>query len=196
MAPSVDQERRLVWNIKKWARILDESAKSLSESPYEIMRLYREYDFSNLTPDQLRKVRSSIFAAPSDAHMIAICLRQIDKYARELEACPTWSGSIAETGSAFRKLMASKELRNLRDVVEHSAEYIAGKGRKLELVQDPDADWPSAQIINRKVTHIAIFGRHYDVQTTILAAIEFVKALPTEGTGDKGLPRTPQRAPA
>jgi hypothetical protein len=128
--------------------------------------------------------------------MIAISLRQIDEYARKLEACPLWSGAIAETGSAFRKLVASEELRNLRDVVEHSAEYIAGKGRKPELVQDPDADWPSAQIINGKITRIAIFGRSYDVQTTILAAIEFVKALPTEGSGANGLPVTPQPAPA
>lgn len=196
MPLSVDQERRLDWNIKKWARIRDESARSLSKFPDEIMRLFREYDFSNLTPDQFRKVRSSIFAAPGDAHMIAICLRQIDEYARELEACPLWSGAIAETGLAFRKLVASEELRNLRDVVEHSAEYIAGKGRKPGPVQDPDADWPSAQIINGKVTRIAIFGRSYDVRTTILAAIEFVKALPTEGAGDKGSPGTPQPAPA
>ena len=69
--------------------------------------------------------------------MIAICLRQIDEYARELEACSLWSGALAETGSAFLKLVASEDLRNLRDVVEHSAEYIAGKGREPKLPHSP-----------------------------------------------------------
>ncbi len=58
--------------------------------------------------------------------------------------------------------------------------------------QDPDADWPSAQIINGKVTRIGIFGRSYDVRTTILAAIKFVETLPTEGAGDRGSPGTSQ----
>ena len=194
MPPGADQERRLVSNIKKWARILDESAMSLSKLPHEIMRLSREYDFSNLTPDQIRHLRSLFFAIPADAHMIALCLRQIDEYARELEACPLWSGAIAEKGSAFREIMTSQELRNLRDIVEHSAEYIAGKGRKPELVQDPDKDWPSTLIVNEKVTRIGIFGRDYNVQTVILAAIEFFKALPAEGAGDKRPPKAP--APA
>jgi len=196
MSPSADQQRRLVSNIKKWARILDESAMSLSKLPLEIMRLSREYNFSNLTPDQIRNLRSSIFAIPADAHMVALCLRQIDEYARELKACPLWSGVIAEKGSAFRDIMSSQELRNLRDVVEHSAEYIAGKGRKPELVQVPDKDWPSTLIVNGKVTRIGIFGRDYNVQTAILAAIEFFRALPAEDAGNKGPPKAPRPTPA
>ena len=183
MAISAVQERRLISNIRKWTRILDESAKSLSTNPNDILRKYKEYDFSNLTPDQFRQVRSSIFAGPAQAHMIAICLRQIDEYIRELKACPIWSGVIAEKGLAFRAIMKSQELRNLRDVVEHSAEYIAGRGRMPKLIQDPEQDWPDVLIIDGRINKITIFGCSYVVRHAISAAIEFVMALPSEKTG-------------
>ena len=61
--------------------------------------------------------------------MVAISLRQIDEYARELERSSLWSGAIADSGTAFRSLLASEEARNLRDVVEHGAEYVAGRAR-------------------------------------------------------------------
>jgi len=196
MSLTAEQERRLASNLKKWARILDESARALSMSLDELMRLFREYDFSNLTPNQFRDVRSSVFSAPADAHMLAISLRQIDEYARELEGSSLWSGGIARTGAAFRSLFASEEARNLRDVVEHSAEYIAGKGRKPDLVQDPDADWPSVLIINGKVVRITVFGCSYEVRPLILAAIEFVKALPHRKADGESAAKAAETSPA
>jgi len=193
MSLSTEQERRLLSNIKKWARILDESARALSSN--DITKRFREYDFSSLTPDQFRQVRSSVFSVPADAHMVAISLRQIDEYARELESSSLWSGAIAHAGTAFRTLLASEEARNLRDVVEHGAEYVAGRGRKPELVQDPDADWPSVLIIDGKVTRIAVFGRSYEVKPLILAAIQFVRVLPRGNAGGESASKAPNAAP-
>jgi len=193
MTLTAEQERRLVSNIKKWARILDESAHALSSN--DISKLFREYDFSNLTPDQFRQVRSSVFSLPADAHMVAISLRQIDEYARELEGSSLWSGGIAHAGTTFRSLLASEEARNLRDVVEHGAEYVAGRGRRPELVQDPDADWPSVLIIDGKVIRITVFGLSYEVKPLILAAIEFVRVLPSGNAGESAS-KTPNAAPA
>jgi hypothetical protein len=172
------QERRLVWSTKKWARMLDTSASSLSKDPDRFDKLAREYDFSNLTRDQLREVRSAVYELSIDAHMIAICLRQIDEHAQQLKRSSLWSRAIARAGETFSKIMRSEELIDLRDVMEHSAHYVVGDGKKPALVLDPDQDWPSVLGLNGKVARISVFGRSYEVQEAIRASIAFVKTLP------------------
>ena len=142
-----------------------------------MMNLTKRIDFNNLSADQLREVRWAVLSAPTSAHTVAICLRQLDEYARELQNSAIWTREIAAKGIYFRDLVASEEIRNLRDVVEHSVEYLAGGGRKPTLIHDPEADWPSVQVIDGKATVITVFGRAYQVKPTILAAIAFARAL-------------------
>lgn len=180
MATTSDQERRLASSLNKWARILDESCASLAKHPESLTQKLRTYDPHDLTTSQFREIRSIVFAIPADAHLVAICLRQIDEHARELAKYPIWTGDVATKGAAFRSLIASEELRDLRDVIEHGAEYIAGKGRKPELVQEPNNDWPSGQMLDNKIVRISVFGRGYNVSSAIYAAIQLAMVLPRE----------------
>ena len=179
MSNPCETEKRLIWNVKKWARILDGVASNLSQAPDRVIAQFQEYDFSNLTREQLSAVRSSVFQIPTDAHMIGISLRQIDEYAKQLSNYPLWSDEVAAKGNVFRSAYGSSKLRDMRNVLEHGAEYLAGKGDKPHLVVDPGGDWPGVLMINRKVERITVFGVEYDVKPVILAAIEFVKALPS-----------------
>lgn len=159
--------------------MLDFAASDLSSSPERLLAQFKQYDFSNLTQDQLRAVRSTVFGIPSQAHMIAICLRQIDEFANQLRRYPLWSGELATKGKSFRSIIRSSKNRELRNFLEHSAEYIAGKGRNQQLVVDRNEDWPGILVIDGKVERITIFGLTYDTKPAILAAIELVKALPS-----------------
>jgi hypothetical protein len=105
-------------------------------------------------------------------------VRQIDEHARELQKSRLRAGDIARAGTRLRDLTAYEDLRDLRDVVEDAAECIAGRGRKPDLVLDPDQDWPSAVIVNDRVASISVFGRTYEIRPAIFAAIAFVKTLP------------------
>ena len=174
-----DKTRRLVWNIKKWAWILDLSAEAVGQNAERMIALFHELNFGELTKEELRKVRTEVFAGPLNAHMIAVCLRQIDGFARRLKSSSIWSGAVAKKGENFLAIFGSEELKDMRDVLEHAADYVVGKGRKPQLLVDPDQDWPSVLGLNKRVERITVFGKSYEVKTAILAAIELSKLLPS-----------------
>jgi hypothetical protein len=111
------EQHHLVRSILKWVRILDECVADLAKTPDHLRAQFERYDFNNLTKDQLNEVRSRVFKIPTNAHLIAISLRQLDEHARELERFPIWSGEIAKYGNQFRMLVTSTEIRDLRDVI-------------------------------------------------------------------------------
>jgi hypothetical protein len=123
-ALSAEQDRRLVWNLRKWCRILDETAKAVGEFGPNLLRLGEEMDFSHLNQDQFRQLRSVIFGVPADVHMVAICLRQVNEYVEQFKQSRLWTAAIKEKGRLFQKLFAAKDIIDLRDVLEHSAEYV------------------------------------------------------------------------
>ncbi len=57
-----------------------------------------------------------------NAHMIAIALRQIDRHLQHLAS--EWSGDLAREGARFRTLYAASDMKDFRDVLEHSADYL------------------------------------------------------------------------
>src|SRR4051794_1809945 len=127
---SPELETRLAWNLLKWARVLDSTAKSVGEFGPSLMGLVKKMDLAAPTSDQQRELVAHVFAAPADAHMIAICLRQINEFVEQLKQTRLWQGTVKEKGRLFQKHFAAEEIINLRDVLEHSAEYIAGKGSR------------------------------------------------------------------
>ena len=62
--------------------------------------------------------------------MIAVCLRQVDGYARRLKNYSIWSGTVAKKGENFLSIFKSEELKDMRDALEHAADYVAGHGDK------------------------------------------------------------------
>lgn len=134
------------------------------------------------------KWRSAVFGTAVNAHMIAICLRQIDAHAKHLQSkAPSfWRGSVAQKGSQFIARFGSAEIRDMRNVLEHGAQYIVGDGDKPELITDPEADWPSVLAVNGRVERIAVFGRTYEVKDIILAAIDFANALISQRKDEAG----------
>lgn len=183
---TAEQEKRLIGSVQKWARILDENTQSLSKAIPNMLEMVKKFDFSNLTPEQLREVRSGVFVFPTAAHMIAISLRQIDEHARELRRSDLWTGDVARKGSEFRRILRSEDIRDLRDVVEHGAQYLAGKGWKPHLVQDPNQDWPSSLIVGGRIVRIGVLGRAYEVREVIVAALQFAGALGQTARGSGG----------
>jgi hypothetical protein len=175
---STHQEWRLVWNLLKWARVLDAIAQAVGEFAPNLLKLHKEMNWSDLNQDQQRQLSSVIFAAPADAHMIAICLRQINEFVEQLKQSSLWTGAVKEKGRLFQRLFTAEEIIDLRDVLEHGAEYIAGKGSKPHLVEDLDGDWPGVLCINGRPIRITVFGRSYEIKPVVLAAIELAKVLP------------------
>jgi hypothetical protein len=171
------QQKRLVWNVKKWARMLDESLRTLSQRAERFASVAPQLG-KKLSPVQVMEARALAFGAPADAHMIVISLRQLDEFARALVASNLWCGDVAQKGNDFRKLVNSTKVRDLRDVLEHGADYILGKGNKPELMLDPDGDYPSVLMSNGKVVRITVFGRSYDITNVVLAGIDLAKVLP------------------
>ena len=160
--------------------MLDESLRSLSSRTERMSSILPQISNQPLTAAQLAEVRSFAFGAPGDAHLVGVCLRQLDEFTGSLVASDIWRGEVARKGKMFRDLVASTEVRDFRDVLEHSAKYIVGKGSKPELIVDPDGDYPSVLMLNGQAVGFAVFGRSYDIKNVVLAAIEFVKSLPSD----------------
>lgn len=179
MRVTQEQQKRLVWNVKKWARILDQCLHSLTQRANQFAAVAPQMG-QEMTPAQLLQARDLAFGTPADAHMIAISLRQIDDFAKALISSELWRGDVAQKGDNYRGLVNSTEVRDLRDVLEHSAAYVVGKGSKPELVVDPDGDYPSVLMLNSRVVRITVFGRSYDITAVVLAGIEFATALPLD----------------
>lgn len=175
------QTQRIVRALWKWIIILRKSANDLSDSPKQWIELIHSLDLSNLTRQQRGELRSSFYQTPADAHVIAICLRQIDQHIKALMKSQLWRGELAKRGQNFRSIFGSNEIKDLRDVIEHSAEYLAGGGDKPKLVQDPDQDWPAISIAEGQALDVTLFGRRYHLQPAIDAAFEFAKELPKNG---------------
>ncbi len=176
-----EQTQRIVRALWKWINILDKSANELSRSPEKWIELIHSLDLSHLTRQQVKVLRSALYQTPADAHVIAICLRQIDQHIKALMKSQLWRGELAKRGQNFRSIFGSNEIVDLRDVIEHSADYLTGSGRKPELFQDPDQDWPAVSIAEGQALDVTLFGRRYNMLPSITAATELAKALPKSG---------------
>lgn len=174
-----EETRRIVRALWKWINILHESAYDLSHGGDRMTELTEKHGTSNLTREQVGEFRSALFQFPTNAHMIAISLRQVNEHVTELSSSALWQGELAKRGKEFQSIFRSDDIRDLRDVLEHGAKYLAGKkGRKLNLIKDSSGDWPSFTALNNKLVNIGVFGRNYHVEPAITAAFEFADALP------------------
>ena len=72
----------------------------------------------------------------SYAHLLAIGMRQIERHLQFLKDVGFRNPAIADAATKFFDACNTAVVRDLRDLLEHQADYIAGEGRKPHLVVD------------------------------------------------------------
>lgn len=72
----------------------------------------------------------------TDAHLLAIGLRQIAEHLQYLKKVGFRTPEIRRAAKQFFAAYETADLKDLRDLLEHQAQYIAGKARKPHLVVD------------------------------------------------------------
>ena len=72
----------------------------------------------------------------TDAHLLAIGIRQIEEHLQYLKKLGFRTPEIAQAAKQFFAAYKTADLKDLRNLLEHQAQYIAGEGRKPHLVVD------------------------------------------------------------
>src|SRR5207249_6823048 len=72
----------------------------------------------------------------SDAHLLVIGCRQVDRHLTFLEKLGFRTSRMEQAAQLFFGAYNTTDLRDLRDLLEHQADYIAGKGRNPKLAID------------------------------------------------------------
>jgi hypothetical protein len=167
--PTESRQSVLERNIVRWVRVVDRIAARLS-----VLGL----------PSQLHQLASGHRDVDEwiiDAHLLGVALRQIDQHLQHLGTYRTDRLAIAARG--YLAEYESLEIKNLRDVLEHEAEYIAeAKTARLpqtEYVLDPAApvSFGSATGSGRGRIFVYVFGREYRVDALIEKAVVLGKLL-------------------
>src|SRR3989442_38167 len=72
----------------------------------------------------------------SDAHLLTNGLRQIERHLTLLKKTGFRTPQIVKAANQFFDDYNATDLKNLRDLLEHQADYLAGEGQKPHLVVD------------------------------------------------------------
>ncbi len=73
--------------------------------------------------------------AMGEVHFLAVYLRHINEYLGYL--LPQIEGNMLAAASAYRGKYSSSELKSIRDVFEHRAQYLAGMGNNQASIKNP-----------------------------------------------------------
>jgi hypothetical protein len=122
----------------------------------------------------------------TEAHLLAIGIRQIEKHLQYLKTVGFRTPEIKRAAKQFFTVCKTADVKNLRDLLEHQAEYIAGKGKKPHLVVDlkqslsfgsdaPENEQPRDGTI--ALVWVSVFGRKFRVDQIVGAASALVVAL-------------------
>ena len=121
----------------------------------------------------------------NNAHVLAIGLRQIEEHLKRLrgERPGFRTSRIAEAAGQFFHAYKTADVRNLRHLLEHQAEYLAGGGKKRHLVLDRTESVSFGNDASGKVW-VSIFGRQCRVDPIVqaVAALEVALREPKGGT--------------
>lgn len=171
-----DRQRVLVMSdASSWIKVAASVTSRIVDEGQEVMNAIIDSDGSiNVDPKLVAKI---FRVAMMNVHTIAVSLRQIDRHLQFLAS--EWSGDLARKGAEFRTLYADSDMKDFRDVVEHSADYTADKGCKPELKQSEQAGY-SVLSVGGKIEGVSIFGKTYDIVPLIEAAIVLLPLLAPE----------------
>ena len=177
MSLQPDQVRRLRAGITHWVRILDVVAHRLvTEGPERFDEFRTSGSLQDLDRTEFLKLTQAVYGLRVDAHMVVLSLRHIDEHLCQLKESSVLSGSEIAAAEEFWRHFNSEEIRDMRNLLEHSALYLAGRGRKMKLVKEPD-DWPGLLASNGKLEKLFVFGNTYVVRTVIESAVAVARAV-------------------
>jgi hypothetical protein len=174
---------RIVCSLHKWRHILDHAASSASRVTLGAWDVAPNGGVA-IEPDDERmaSLKPLVMSGTIASHMVTIALRQIQEQLVYLEKTPVWQGEVEKLAKVFLDAVNQQELRDLRNVLEHEAEYMAGDGVKPSLVVHRGYDWPEVTCADGDLISVSVFGRTYYVHTAIIAARDFVASLPNYGS--------------
>ena len=115
----------------------------------------------------------------TDAHLLAIGIRQIEVHLQYLKKVGFSTPEIAQAAKQFFAACKTADLKNLRDLLEHQAEYIAGKGRKPHLVVDlkQSVSFESDAPGKEQSLWVSVFGWKCQVDSIVRAVAALEVAL-------------------
>jgi hypothetical protein len=114
------------------------------------------------------------------AHMLALSFTHIAKRLKILQGWKRLPDEARQPTRRFLERFESEEIKDLRDGLEHSADYLAGRGDYPEriIVDITDCQTPGVAVQHAKhVTQLRLFGRLYPVGDLIVYAREIRSAL-------------------
>ena len=141
-----------------------------------------------LTPMEPTELAKSITAIAGDeraawdwlskAHLLAISLRQIEEHLKRLRGKrPGFRTSkIAQAAEQFFRAYKTADVRNLRHLLEHQAEYLAGGGKKRHLIVDVTESVSFGNDASGEIW-VSIFGKRCRVDPIMRAAAALEVAL-------------------
>jgi hypothetical protein len=165
----------------RWA-----SAATLLRRPRSTVR--DQWDFSQLviihTVDSVDWERYT-----RGLHMLCLCIEHLDRCLHLLAGSPLRAEFPHQLCRDFRT--AWRPLKDLRDVLEHEEDYIAGIGRKVATLVDPDVHgWinirgvqvpmrPHQETRNAEglLVGYRVMGRHYDLTRVLQLAENLARSL-------------------
>jgi hypothetical protein len=114
-----------------------------------------------------------------DAHLLVIGVRQIEEHLQYLKQVGFRTPQIKLTAKQFFAACRTADIKNLRDVLEHQAQYIAGKPKKPHLVVDPKQlvsfgdDAPGKE----QAVWVSVFGKKCRIDPVVRAVAALEGAL-------------------
>jgi len=168
-----EQAKILIQHLHLWLDRLDRENHAV---PGHMTRVLREFAIAWRGDEAAR--RNPVERAFDDgffsAYLIAVALRRIEDHVRLLRS--RWSGDFARYGTEFMRVFEECGIKDLRDLLEHSADYVAKCGRRLDLVLDAERG-PAFELDSSGtgVRTIRTFGREFLVEPAIGAALALEK---------------------
>src|SRR5437588_1077404 len=115
----------------------------------------------------------------SDPHLLAIGIRQIEKHLQCLKKVGFRTPKIEQAAKQFLAACKTADVKNLRNLLEHQAEYIAGEARKRHLVVDlkQSVSFGSDAPGMERSVWVSVFGKKCRVDPIVRAVAALEGAL-------------------
>lgn len=159
---------------KSWVNIALSRARKIQLDPAELLDQIRaaqgQLEVTTETVDRI------LDASTVNIHVVALALRHVARALSLLIPHLTSEPELLEAATRFSQEYESADMQNFRDVLEHSAEYIADRGHKPALKK---AEGPGygATIVDDVVVGVHVFGETYDMRRVLERAQELLPLL-------------------
>lgn len=121
--------------------------------------------------------------------MLVLSVQHLENCLRHIEALgpdAAWDDRLLTLMKSYRSAFAGEQLKDLRDVLEHEEEFMAGGGRRRDsrvIVDELSAGLGFSS--TDRIVSIRRFGRCYDVRHVVDAALALEEPLNTWWNGQR-----------